>query len=309
MTSNHFVFLLRLVLVIVFNIVGSAPLLGVDKLLPAFPSAEGFGTFTPGGRGGKVYFVTTLEDYNPEIGERPISGSFREALEAQGPRIVVFRVSGTIRGTSAFKIENPYITIAGQTSPGGVCISNLGISTHDVIVRFIRIRSARGDDPAGGIAQDTIIDHCSLSWGSDEVISFKDYSNNVTIQWCLICDGPLPHSMGSIIDGLQGITLHHNLYAHLWYRTPRINGKVGFVQDIRNNVIYNFGGEPMYPGAPRIFVNIVGNYFKEGPSTLNEPGISGYVRGRPILLVDGLKAFIDGNIYCGRENLNSDNWM
>jgi pectate lyase len=287
---------------------GSSAVPAADRLFPAFPTAEGFGAFTPGGRGGKIYIVTTLEDYDDSRRRRPISGSFREAIEAKGPRIVVFRVSGTIHGKNPFIIKNPYITIAGQTSPGGICISRLEIKTHDVVVRYMRIRDAYRGDVAGGVAQNCIFDHCSISWGDDEVCSFSEFSNNVTIQWNIICYGPHPHSMGSLIEGMQGITIHHNLYAHLWYRTPRIDGKQGFVEDIRNNVVYNFGGEPMYPGGAGMFVNIVSNYFKEGPSTPTKPGISGYVRGRPILLIDKLQAFIGGNYYYGRDDLNSDNW-
>lgn len=306
--SPDFRFVRRLVLIALFNATLMSAATAVDKLFPAFPTAEGFGAFTPGGRGGKVYIVTTLEDYDSIRRRRPIPGSFRTAIEAKGPRIVVFRVSGTIRGKIPFVIKNPYITIAGQTSPGGICVSNLEIMTHDVVVRHMRIRSVAAGDSAGGIGQDVILDHCSISWGADEVVSFSDFSNNITLQWNIICNSPHPHSMGSIIDGIQGITLHHNLYAHLWHRTPRIDGKPGFIQDIRNNVIYNFGGEPMYPGGTGMFVNIIANYFKEGPSTPNQPGISGYMHGRPILLIDKLQAFINGNYYYDRSDITSDNW-
>src|ERR1043165_7465766 len=99
----------------------------VGAPLPAFPGAEGFGATTPGGRGGKVYFVTTLEDSGP--------GSFREACEAEGPRIVIFRVSGTISLQKKITITHPFLTIAGQTAPGdGICLRGytFGIQTHDV---------------------------------------------------------------------------------------------------------------------------------------------------------------------------------
>ena len=103
--------------------------------LAAFPGAEGFGANTPGGRGGKVFFVTNLDDSG--------SGSFREACEADGPRIVVFRVSGTIRLKKALTVRKPYLTIAGQTAPGdGICLrdATFGIATHDVVVRYLRSR-------------------------------------------------------------------------------------------------------------------------------------------------------------------------
>ena len=102
--------------------------------IPAFPEAEGFGGFTPGGRGGKVVFVTNLNDSGP--------GSLREACETEGPRIVIFRVSGTIELKSRIKISKPYITIAGQTAPGdGICLKNyhLAIGTNDVVIRYFTI--------------------------------------------------------------------------------------------------------------------------------------------------------------------------
>src|ERR1041385_4391747 len=108
-----------------------------EKYLPAFPGAEGFGAFTPGGRGGKVLFVTTLEDYDSSKGERAIVGSLRHAMEARRPRLVLFRVSGTIFLKSPLTVRQPYLTIAGQTAPGdGVCVARylFRIETHDVIL-------------------------------------------------------------------------------------------------------------------------------------------------------------------------------
>ena len=105
---------------------------------PAFPGAEGFGKYTLGGRGGRVIEVTNLNDHGP--------GSFRAACEAEGPRTVVFRVSGTIPLESKFKITNPYLTIAGQTAPGdGICIKNYQVNfdTHDLIIRYLRFRPGR----------------------------------------------------------------------------------------------------------------------------------------------------------------------
>ena len=122
---------LRLVLFL-----ASLPLaVGAAEPLPAFPGAEGAGSTTPGGRGGRVLFVTTLADSGP--------GSFRAACEAEGPRIVVFRVAGTIALKSPINVRHPYLTVAGQSAPGeGVCLrdNTFGISTHDVVVRFLRSR-------------------------------------------------------------------------------------------------------------------------------------------------------------------------
>src|SRR5262249_16216819 len=140
--------------------------------VPAFPGAEGFGANTPGGRGGKLIAVTNLNDEGP--------GSFRAACEAEGPRIVVFRVSGLIPLAKKLVIRNPYITIAGQTAPGdGICLRNYTfvIATHDVVVRYLRSRlgdlSAQEDDSitlAAG-ARDVVIDHCSATWSIDEALS------------------------------------------------------------------------------------------------------------------------------------------
>ena len=113
------------------------------ETVPAFPGAEGFGAFTPGGRGGKVCLVTTLRDYVPGK-EEPIPGSLREAIEAKGPRIVVFRVSGYIDLKANLNVGNPYLTLAGQTAPGqGVCLRNYQFSIyggHNCIVRYLRVR-------------------------------------------------------------------------------------------------------------------------------------------------------------------------
>src|SRR6185503_7839817 len=118
--------------------------------IPAFPGAEGGGAFSFGGRGGKVYVVTNLND----DGE----GSFRWACEQGGARIVVFNVAGIIRLKSPVDIRAPYITIAGQTAPGdGVCIAGetVWIDTHDVVIRYMRFRRGetqvtRRDDALGG---------------------------------------------------------------------------------------------------------------------------------------------------------------
>src|SRR5256714_10036856 len=165
--------------------------------VPAFPGAEGFGATTPGGRGGKVIAVTNLGDDGP--------ASFRAACEAEGPRIVIFRVSGLITLTRKLVIKNPYITIAGQTAPGyGVCLRNFTfvIATHDVVVRYLRSRlgdiSAQEDDSitlAAG-AKNVVVDHCSATWSIDEDLSLAGDVSNVTVQWCLIAAG-LNHSKHS----------------------------------------------------------------------------------------------------------------
>jgi pectate lyase len=137
---------------------------------PAFPGAEGFGAYTMGGRGGNVYIVTNLNDDG--------AGSLRNAVEASGPRIVVFEISGTIELESRLRISNPYITIAGQTAPGdGICLKNyeLDINTHDVIIRYLRVRpgdpSQAENDAISIRSSNVIVDHCSASWSIDEALS------------------------------------------------------------------------------------------------------------------------------------------
>ncbi|MCE2414125.1 hypothetical protein J4G07_08985, partial [Candidatus Poribacteria bacterium] len=155
--------------------------------VPAFPGAEGYGAVTRGGRGGKVIMVTNLNDSGP--------GSLREACEAEGPRIVVFRVSGTITLESPLKISNPYITIAGQTAPGdGICLRRyqLSINASEVIIRYIRVRLGNETDNdadaiAGRYQKNIILDHVSASWSVDETVSIY-HCENVTIQWCLISE-------------------------------------------------------------------------------------------------------------------------
>src|SRR6185436_14191813 len=133
--------------------------------------------FTPGGRAGKVIYVTTLEDYDPAKKEPPVSGSLRKALLSGEPRVVLFQVSGTIVLKAPLSVIEPFLTIAGQSAPGdGICISKylFRIETHDVIVRHLRFRlgdeaqQESGTFQVGRGSQNVIIDHCSMSWSTDE---------------------------------------------------------------------------------------------------------------------------------------------
>ncbi len=259
-----------------------------DDRAIAFPGAEGFGKYTTGGRGGKIYIVSNLED----DGE----GSLRKAVVSNSPRIIVFAVSGTIHLKSKLNIKGN-VTIAGQTAPGdGICLADypISLSGDNIIVRFLRFRmgdryqnkgqvdGAGGDDAFGGSGRkNIIIDHCSMSWSTDEVCSIYR-GDSTTLQWNIITE-PLNysyhfeagdakfqnHGYGGIWGG-QHFTAHHNLFAHCTSRNPRFNGaRLGATQelvDFRNNVIYNWGHNSIYGGEGGQY-NLVANYYRSGPST------------------------------------------
>ena len=259
----------------------------------AFPGAEGFGAYSKGGRGGDILFVTNLNDYNPE-NEEPIAGSLRWACDTYGPRTVIFKVSGLIELKTWLTIINPYITIAGQSSPGdGICLKNYGLSirTHDVILRYLRCRPGdeMGVNIEGGFetdaisisefSQNVIIDHCSASWSIDETLSIhsrqpKNPPLSVTVQWCIISESlndsyhpKGPHGYGSLIRFNGNASFHHNLYAHHSSRNPHVDTYLGnMTLDFRNNVIYNYG-QPGNTMFHPINMNYIGNYLKPGPNT------------------------------------------
>jgi pectate lyase len=274
---------------------------------PAFPGAEGFGKYTVGGRGGKVCAVTNLDDSG--------RGSFREACEAEGPRTIVFRVSGTIGLLSPLKIKNPYLTIAGQTAPGdGICIKNyqVNIDVQHMIVRYLRFRPGaemgKEQDGFGGGGDHLIVDHCSVSWGVDETLSINKASN-LTVQWCLVSESLYnsihkkgKHGYGGLWGGPGG-SFHHNILAHHSSRNPRASGNADSgLLDFRNNVIYNWGFNSAYGGElwPRNWIN---NYYKAGPATGDS------VQNRIFLQKDPRgKMYAVGNFVWGYPEISADNW-
>ncbi len=276
----------------------------------AFPGAEGNGRYAKGGRGGKVYEVTNLND----SGE----GSLRTAINANGPRIVVFRVSGTIKLKSDLKLKTSNITIAGQTAPGdGICIRDhqFVVEANEVIIRYLRFRL--GDETGvdtdaiwGRYRKNIIVDHCSASWSVDEVMSF--YANDsMTVQWCLIAESLYmsnhpkgAHGYGGIWGGTN-VTFHHNLIAHNSSRTPRFSGGETAAcenVDFRNNVIYNWGFNSAYGGEGGK-INMVANYYKAGPATKTS------VRNRIVQPTDGNgKWYIEANYVDGYPAITKNNW-
>ena len=274
---------------------------------PAFPGAEGFGKYAIGGRGGRVIAVTNLNDDGP--------GSFRAACDAEGPRTVVFRVSGTIPLKRYLKIYNPYITIAGQTAPGdGICIRNYAVEfrTDHVIIRYIRFRPGDGAgvemDGFGGQGNQAIIDHCSVSWSIDETLSINK-ARNFTVQWCMATESLYNsihkkghHGYGGLWGGPGG-SWHHNILAHHSSRNPRASGnKESGLMDCRNNVIYNWGFQSAYGGElwPR---NWISNYYKPGPATESK------VKNRIFYQSNSQgRMFADGNFVSGFPEITKDNW-
>ena len=256
----------------------------------AFPTAEGYGRFAKGGRGGRVFEVTNLDDYDPTKGEAIIPGSFRAAVEAEGPRTIIFRVSGLIKLKRPCAVHNPYCTVAGQTAPGdGICLANYSggaFGTHDVIIRYMRYRigdaAQKAMDGCGLASCDNcIIDHCSISWSSDEGTSSRG-AKNITFQRNLVAEalhhGPHyrasdrskleTHAFAASISGDIG-SFHHNLLAHCTDRNWSLAGGLdktrhyaGYL-DIRNNVVYNWTARTTDGGVKAL--NYVNNYYKPYP--------------------------------------------
>ncbi|HUR59896.1 MAG TPA: hypothetical protein VM029_19400 [Opitutaceae bacterium] len=284
--------------------------------LPSFPGAEGFGATTPGGRGGKVIAVTTLEDAGP--------GSLREACDTEGPRIVVFHVGGTIALKRPLTVTKPFLTIAGQTAPGdGICLrdNTLGVATHDVVVRYLRCRlgdeTAREADALDVLngSSNVVIDHCSATWSIDECLSLSGNNQNITVQWCLIGESLRqskhakgPHGYGSLARANGPVTFHHNLWIHNDARNPRLGDNYGRgpgfpTFDVRNNVIYDHGGTASGLTQGNLKANYVANYIRPGPSSKAKTPIT--VGNKP--LDSDLQFFIRDNVFEGNAELTQDN--
>ncbi|ULC59028.1 pectinesterase family protein [Flaviramulus sp. BrNp1-15] len=279
----------------------------------AFPSAEGFGKYASGGKGGLVYVVTNLND-NGE-------GSLRKGILKKGPRTIVFNISGTIELKSKLDINKGDLSILGQTAPNeGITLKGypVTIKADNVIIRYLRFRmgdinNIEGDALGCKNTNNVIIDHCSISWGTDENASF--YNNkNFTLQWCIISEAlnrsvhrKGAHGYGGIWGGVKA-SFHHNLITSNNSRNPRFSGSSTtenseneFV-DFRNNVIYNWGENSIYGGEKGTY-NIINNYFKSGPATTSSKLDRIVSPSEPYG-----KFYVDGNHVEGFETISKNNW-
>lgn len=305
----------------------------------AFPGAEGGGRFTTGGRGGEIYRVTNLEDYNKD--ETPIEGSLRYGVEkSDQPRTIIFDVSGIIELKRGLYLNgHPNLSIIGQTAPGdGITLKNYNFTFNlsktpadgagqslNAIVRFLRCRPGDkyadyGEDAIGGrYFKDAIIDHVTASWSVDETLTFYGVQN-FTAQWCIASESMNlsnhakgAHGYGAMFSG-DNASFHHILLAHHGSRCPRISDLsapgtqeefdfTGYF-DVRNNVYYNWSGrgQGSYGGKYASF-NLTNCYYKPGPAT----GTNN--RSYRVLSSDPTaRAYINGNYIAGNSGVTADNW-
>lgn len=296
---------------------------------PAFPGAVGWAAETPGGRGGRIIRVTSLAADGP--------GSLKAAIDAKGPRTVVFEVAGVIDlGRSTLTIKEPFLTIAGQTAPSpGITIikGGLDVKGHDIVIRHIRVRTgADGQAKRSGWEADAlstvgaynvIVDHCTFSWALDENMSAsgprftgkdvaewrRNTSHNITFSYNLAAEGLADashpkgeHSKGSLIhDNATGILIWRNVYAHNIERNPLFKG--GVHGAIVNNLIYD-------PGRRAVHYNLMalewaGYPYQDGVMSAVGNVMRGgpsTAPGLPFLMLGG-----DGDLrYHGRDNIAVD---
>lgn len=298
----------------------------VDVPFHAFPAAEGFGAESVGGRGGRVIQVTNLNDSGP--------GSLREACEASGPRTVVFRVGGTITVESTIEIDNPFITIAGQTAPGdGILIRGNGarsltlmrVTTHDVIIRYLRMR--RGPSTNGGeCVGDTIqiiegdlvvIDHISASWTTDQILTFWPASRT-TVQHSILSEalhnsthsddcsanGPLEaHALGPIVGaGSDQVTFYQNVFANNVGRNPAFLNRGGGTHESVNNLVYNVCYAMQFNGIDdTVLGNAIGNLIMLGPNSCDG-------HRNNVLASGNLELYVRDNLTPARND-GDDEWL
>lgn len=299
----------------------------------AFPHAEGFGRFAQGGRGGDVYTVTSLEDYDPKQ-DKPIPGTLRHALDSQkGPRTVVFNVGGTIHLKQALIVTKSYLTLAGQSAPGDgitICDDSFVLKgkevedqwLHDIIIRFIRFRhgdvSAKtGDAITSNYVRDYIFDHISAGWAVDGIHDLRG-GGNFTLQWSIYAEAlnrsthykNQAHAMlASFREPKLNLTLHHNLMASSRDRHPTLGsgakGNPDVICDFRNNVVYNWEGGTNLGEVRHHFVN---NFYKPGESS-----DYGYAHKTPLSIksdrAELARGYLKGNYFDkAPDTYNQDNY-
>ena len=331
-----FQYCFKLALLVIFSIAINK----INAQQLAFPGAEGYGKYSLGGRGGKVYEVTTLADDGP--------GSFRQAFNAYPgePLTIVFRVGGIIDLLTPIKIQRSNMTLAGQTAPGdGICTKRSMVKIYgtNLIIRYMHFRPgdvSKTNNPAVyGLdienSNNFIVDHCSMSWSMEEAATFYDNKYS-TIQWCLVSESLNASYNGKGSHGYAGVwggqyaTYHHNLLTHHHSRAIRFNGSrthdtLAYV-DYRNNVIYNWGNDlgcygneieiadtanPIFP-LRRAELNIMNNYYKAGPATPTAKGkiilnaYDTYVAAWASRLVG--KVYMDGNYINGFPTVTAANF-
>jgi len=293
--------------------------------IPAFPGAEGWGTTTPGGRNGKVLFVTSLADHG--------RGTLREALLAKRPRTILFRTSGIIRLEKPLWMCGPdfsYATVAGQSAPGGgiaITGSDFIVSNgvHDVVFRHLRFRACNEGPMVHSNCKNIVFDHCSFSWASDENLDIYVDTTDVTISYCVLAEGLIHgdhpkgpgHSCGLLVGkGADRVSIHHNFFTGNLARNPLLCGgnarkwRDAHVLhpsfDVRNNLIYNArGGHLALVAGP--LVNVVGNAFVSGPDTLRHiPEIGLPDINDKETTTEGTKAYVLDNV--GPHLKDGDPW-
>lgn len=293
---------------------------------PAFPGAEGGGKYTVGGRGGEIYYVTSLQD--TLSGDKKLKeGTLRWCLNRKGSKTVLFKVAGVIHLKSPLNV-NDSTTIAGQSAPGdGICIAGYPVKVkgNEVIIRFLRFRmgdlNGVEDDALSGVRNhNVIIDHCSMSWSTDECASFYD-NTNFTMQWCFITESLRAsvhrkgyHGYGAIWGG-KTASFHHNLLAHHDSRNPRMcgsrysNNPDEELVDFRNNVVYNWGSNSGYAGEGGRY-NFINNYYKPGEKSSNKtrifsPNADNGSNKQP----EGVwgKYYLTGNVVEGQDKVSKNN--